>query len=180
MSDNRLSKQDWVDSGLKALAHSGVGALKADMLAKLLGVSRGSFYWHFTNVSEFQAAVLTAWEKRSTDDVIALVEKESGEPVAKLHHLARHVFAGDGALERQVRAWASQDKHAALFQDRVDQRRISYVRGLVERTGQAPDNAETRARFLYLALIGQFSVGRVLTLGRKELADMVTLMLRTE
>lgn len=178
MSDNRLSKQDWIDAGLDALAHSGVGALKADVLAKVLGVSRGSFYWHFKNVSDFHVAVLAAWEKQSTEDVIALVEKEAGEPMAKLHHLARHVFAADGALERQIRAWASQEKHAAVFQDRVDRRRIGYVRELIERTGQEPDNAEARARFVYLALIGQFSADRLLTLGRKELADMVELMVR--
>jgi AcrR family transcriptional regulator len=179
-SDNRLSKQDWIDAGLRALAVSGVGALKADTLAKVLGVSRGSFYWHFTNVSDFHVAVLSAWEKRSTDDVIALVEKESGEPIAKLHHLARHVFSADGALERQIRAWASQEQHAATFQDRVDRRRIGYVQALIENSGQSRDNATMRAHFVYLALIGQFSAGRSFALGRKELDDMVKLILQTD
>lgn len=180
MSDNRLSKQDWIDAGLKALATSGVGALKADTLAKVLGVSRGSFYWHFTNVSDFHVAVLSAWEKRSTEDVITLVETESGEPVAKLHHLARHVFSADGALERQIRAWASQEDQAAIFQDRVDRRRIAYVQELIEKTGQSRDDASMRAHFVYLTLIGQFSAGRSVALGRKALGELVDLILRTD
>lgn len=178
MSDDRLSKQDWVKAGLEGLAQSGVNALKADTLAKTLGVSRGSFYWHFKNVSEFHAAVLAIWEQRSTEDVIALVERETGEPVARLHRLARHVFAGDGALERQVRAWASQDKVAAVIQDRVDRRRIGYVTKLFVGAGLSRGIAEARARFVYLALIGQFSTGRYLAFGQNELAEMVDLMLR--
>ena len=162
------------------MAVSGVGALKADTLAKVLGVSRGSFYWHFTNVSDFHAAVLSAWEKRSTDDVIALVEKESGEPIAKLHHLSRHVFSGDGSLERQIRAWASQEEDAAMFQDRVDRRRIGYVQELIENTGQSRDAANMRAHFVYLALIGQFSTGRSFMIGRNDLAHMVELILRND
>src|SRR5689334_18004652 len=49
MSD-RLAAADWVKAGLKALAADGVGALKADLLAKSLGISRGSFYWHFADI----------------------------------------------------------------------------------------------------------------------------------
>ena len=38
----RLSADDWVKAGLKALAADGFTALKADPLAKALGISRGS------------------------------------------------------------------------------------------------------------------------------------------
>ena len=49
----QLSAGDWISQGLKALAESGFTALKADPLAKAMGVSRGSFYWHFADLAAF-------------------------------------------------------------------------------------------------------------------------------
>ena len=53
---DQLSAKDWLDQGLKALAHSGFTALKAEPLAKAMGVSRGSFYWHFSDMMAYRAA----------------------------------------------------------------------------------------------------------------------------
>ena len=58
---DQLSAQDWIDEGLKALVKSGFTALKAEPLAKALGVSRGSFYWHFKDIDAFHAAILKRW-----------------------------------------------------------------------------------------------------------------------
>jgi AcrR family transcriptional regulator len=60
MSD-QLSAKDWLDQGLKALAANGVTALKAEPLAKAMGVSRGSFYWHFDDIGAFRTAILAYW-----------------------------------------------------------------------------------------------------------------------
>ena len=55
---DQLSARDWLDQGLKALATNGFTSLKAEPLAKAMGVSRGSFYWHFADIAAFHAAVL--------------------------------------------------------------------------------------------------------------------------
>ena len=55
---DQLSARDWLDQGLKALAARGFTALKAEPLAKAMGVSRGSFYWHLADVDAFHAAIL--------------------------------------------------------------------------------------------------------------------------
>ena len=57
----QLSAQDWIDAGLKALARNGHTALKADPLAKSLGVSRGSFYWHFADIGAYHAQMPRLW-----------------------------------------------------------------------------------------------------------------------
>src|SRR5580704_10880646 len=57
----QLSARDWLDLGLKVLARSGFAALKAEKLAKMMGVSRGSFYWHFADIAAFHAAILKHW-----------------------------------------------------------------------------------------------------------------------
>src|SRR5581483_5210006 len=101
MSD-QLSAQDWIDAGLKALAKSGFAALKAEPLAKSLGVSRGSFYWHFADIGAFHAAVLKAWREVAAEAIIAHVEAASDGDNA-LAVLLRRVFSEKLVLERAVR-----------------------------------------------------------------------------
>ena len=178
MRSATLTAEDWLNAGLKALAKSGVTSLKADVLARRLEVSRGSFYWHFVDVKGFHRGVLDAWEKRATADVIAEVEQAGGSARERLHRLARLVFAADGALERQVRSWACHSEVAAHAQNRIDLQRITYVQRLVDETDGGPaSDASTRARFFYLALVGQFATGRRFALSESELASMVELVI---
>lgn len=176
MNKERLAKADWVAAGLDALARSGVAALKADSLAKALNVSRGSFYWHFADVAAYHAAILSAWEAQATHDVIAQVESKGGGAFAKLHRLSHMVFSTDGALERQIRAWASQNEQAAKAQARVDVERIAYVRALIEEAGAPNKTSEMRARFFYMALIGQFATGRRYAFDSADLKDVIDLV----
>lgn len=177
MVTDKLTKADWVKAGLRALSGSGAGALKADSLARELKVSRGSFYWHFTDVSAFCDEVLDAWAQTATESVIARVEAGGGTPLEKLRRLAELVFAGDGALERQVRAWASQSERAARMQEEVDLRRIEYVRSLVVSNGCPQKSADLRSRFLYLALVGHFATVRRWKLNSGELDMIINLVL---
>jgi AcrR family transcriptional regulator len=66
----RLTAQDWIDFALTTLAHEGAEALKADVLARKLGVSRGSFYWHFSDLGTFHARVIEHWKQQATDAII--------------------------------------------------------------------------------------------------------------
>ena len=76
----RLTVQDWIDFAVRTLAHEGFDALKADVLARKLGVSRGSFYWHFTDLGAFHARVIEQWKQVATEAIIADVERyQSGE-----------------------------------------------------------------------------------------------------
>ena len=74
---DQLSVQDWLDQGLKTLAKGGFTALKAEPLAKAMGVSRGSFYWHFADISAFHAAILKHWREIAAEQIIAGVEAAS-------------------------------------------------------------------------------------------------------
>ena len=68
---DQLSAKDWLDQGLKTLARSGFTALKAEPLAKAMGVSRGSFYWHFADIGAFHAAILKHWREVAAEQIIA-------------------------------------------------------------------------------------------------------------
>ena len=65
-----LTAADWAEAGLQLVAESGLGALTVDALARRLGVTKGSFYWHFRGRSELLAATLDCWEQRTTTESI--------------------------------------------------------------------------------------------------------------
>src|SRR5256886_6398466 len=88
---DQLSAKDWLDRGLKTLAESGFTALKAEPLAKAMGVSRGSFYWHFADIGAFHAAILNHWREVAAEQVIADLEASSGNDPLVL--LLRRTFS---------------------------------------------------------------------------------------
>jgi AcrR family transcriptional regulator len=140
-----------VHAGLKALARSGFTALKADTLAKALGVSRGSFYWHFADVGAFHAAVLQHWREVAYDNVVREVE---GTAENRLTALLERAFRADLRLERAVRSWATAEAKAKTMVEAVDARRVTYIRDLLIEAGIAMEEASARAQILYWAYLG--------------------------
>jgi AcrR family transcriptional regulator len=150
---DQLSAQDWLDQGLKTLATRGFSALKAEPLAKVMGVSRGSFYWHFADIGAFHAAVLKHWREVAAETIIAYVEAPSGN-ADPLIVLLQRVFSEKLALERAVRSWAAFDAAAKAAVQAIDRRRLDYVAGLIRARGVSADAAQARAQILYWAFLG--------------------------
>jgi AcrR family transcriptional regulator len=151
--NDQLSAKDWLDQGLKALASRGFTALKAEPLAKAMGVSRGSFYWHFADIAAFHAAILARWHEVAAEQIIANVEAASKDenPLALL---LRRVFGERLMLERAIRTWASVDPAARAAVQAIDRRRLSYVESLLTQSGLPADVARARAQILYWAFLG--------------------------
>lgn len=152
MSD-QLSAKDWLDQGLKTLAGQGFTALKAEPLAKAMGVSRGSFYWHFADIGAFHAAILTHWREVAAEAIIANIEAaaKQGDPLALL---LRRVFGERLTLEKAVRTWASVDANARAAVQAIDRRRLGYVESLLAQSGLPTEVARARAQILYWAFLG--------------------------
>lgn len=150
---DQLSAQDWLDQGLKTLAKSGFTALKAEPLAKAMGVSRGSFYWHFADIGAFHAAILEHWHEVAAEQIIANVEASSRD-ANPLPLLIRRVFVGKMALEKAVRTWATVDAAARNAVQAIDRRRLDYVGSLLRASGLPPNVARARAQVLYWAFLG--------------------------
>jgi len=157
--EDRLSRLDWLTASLSALARDGVAALRVEPLAKKLGVTKGSFYWHFADRPALLTAVLAEWERRATDAIIVEVEAAGGDAAAHLALLFRITAAADGRLDRAIRAWAQNDAQAAAVQGRVDGRRFAYLEAQFSALGFPAVEAASRARLSYQALIGRFILG---------------------
>src|SRR4051812_11223641 len=153
---DQLSANDWLDTGLKALARNGFTALKADPLAKAMGVSRGSFYWHFADVGAFHVALLKHWHEVAAEQIIADVEAASRGSQA-LELLLRRVFGEQMnrlKLEGAMRTWASIDPAARAAVHAIDRRRLDYIEHLLAQTGVPADLASARAQILYWTFLG--------------------------
>ena len=150
---DQLSAKDWLDQGLETLAKNGFTALKAEPLSKAMGVSRGSFYWHFADIGAYHAAILAHWREVAAEQIIANVEAGSKDdnPLALL---LRRVFGERLTLEKAVRTWASVDATARAAVQAIDRRRLGYVQDLLVQTGLTADVARARAQILYWAFLG--------------------------
>ena len=101
----RLTKSDWLAAGMKAMVDAGPELLKAEPLARRLGTTKGSFYWHFTDVPAFHAALLAVWEAQAEADALAAIAGETA-PSAQLCHLAQSIADTPkaSAVEPSIRA----------------------------------------------------------------------------
>jgi AcrR family transcriptional regulator len=150
----RLSAVDWEEAALATLAESGLGAVAVESLARRLGVTKGSFYWHFATREALIKAALERWEKSDEDIVVAQLDAIA-DPRERLRELFRRVS----------REMPSHVIYAALMQSldhplvrpvmtRVSQRRLDVLALAYRQAGLDRQQAQHRARLAYSAYTG--------------------------
>ena len=147
----RLQRRDWLDVALSALVQDGVGGVAIERLADTLGVTRGSFYYHFKDRDDLLHELLAYWEHRWTVEVgedIAALGLDPVQSLLALSRMIRHRKAAE--YDTVFRAWALHDPVARKVVKRVDEYRLGVIRDLFKRAGFKGLEAENRARlFLY-------------------------------
>lgn len=154
-----LTPDAWATAGLHALGAGGVEAVRVEVLARALGVTKGSFYWHFADRRALLTAMVARWEAVATTDVIAAVEARGGTGAERLRRLIALCFRG-GDIDRTesaLRRWGSGDDAVRPVLARIDAARLGYVTDLLIAVGHDAAAARSRARILYLAMIGEFT-----------------------
>lgn len=152
----RLSKSDWLEFGLQSLANAGPAALKVDPMAKGLGVSRGSFYWHFKDITAFHDALAEHWLARSQS--VAQTLRMRADPRDQLFLLMKIADQTDPKLETAIRVWAINTPKIAELVAKVDSYRIGVLTQLFEDMGCLRPDAEARGNMIYAAAIGRYFV----------------------
>ncbi|WP_261376314.1 TetR/AcrR family transcriptional regulator [Isoptericola variabilis] len=139
------------------MASSGIGGVTIEALCERLGLSKGSFYHHFKGMAGFRTALLEHFEERETRAFVAAVEALPLTGGAeRLWALAEAVAADEAhdTLEPQVRVWASRDPVAREHLERVDRRRLEYLREQCRLVTQDADLADDVATTIYLVVVG--------------------------
>lgn len=161
MSRARLTSQDWTEAALRALAAGGVAAVRVDPIARDLGVTRGSFYWHFADRDALLKAALELWEERLTAQVISELDGVV-DPAERLKRLIRVTFTDERVRGLQPAIMADADHPVVRpVLQRVIAQRLDYVTAIYTELGLAPSTARRRAVIGYAAYLGWLDLRRV-------------------
>ena len=151
----RTPASAWIEAGQRALATGGPDTVRIDALARALGVTRGSFYWHFADRDALLTALLDAWQRCATDDVIEGVERRGGDTRARLRRAGALTFSPELLpIDLAVRGWARHDRAVAERLRRVDNRRMDYLRTLFGALGTDAEEVEARSTLAFSLLSG--------------------------
>jgi AcrR family transcriptional regulator len=155
----RTSRESWLDAGLSALAGGGPEAVRIDVLAQTLAVSRGGFYHQFPSRRAFLEEMLDTWERRSTDEVLERVEREGGDARTKVGRAGMLTFS-DALLpvDLAVRDWSRRDSDVADRLRRVDNSRMQYLRAQIATFRKDPQDVEALALLAFSVAIGNHFV----------------------
>ncbi|MEP2716919.1 TetR/AcrR family transcriptional regulator [Pseudophaeobacter sp.] len=155
------SEEAWLTAAYEALTTMGVEAVKIMPLAKQLGVSRTSFYWHFKDRDALLEAIIRHWEDKNTGNLVARTEAYA----ANICEAAFNLFdcwldpdLFDARLDLAIRNWARTDARLQKRLDQADARRERALTAMLERFGYTGDNALVRARTMIYTQIGYISM----------------------
>jgi AcrR family transcriptional regulator len=149
-------KPQWLGAGLEALRKGGVAAVRVERLAADVGVTKGSFYWHFRDRGALLDALLEFWSREMTDAEFERIHGLRAGLAARLLALAEDVLEkGMGRYDPAIRAWGRTDRKVAAAVAQVDRRRVRALTGFFEEGGFGAAEARTRARLFYTFLLGE-------------------------
>lgn len=149
-----LTPQDWEQAALMLIAEKGISGLAVEPLARRLGITKGSFYWHFPGRRELLEAALLRWEHQDEENL----EKSLGAKDQPLERLENFIW-------RTIRQTLTHQIHLALCAAREDElvrpvlqrvtnRRIAFLTKALEELGLTSEGAQERATLLYSAYVG--------------------------
>lgn len=150
----RLSADDWAQAALDLIAETGVQAVAVEPLARRLGVTKGSFYWHFPSRDALLQAALERWENVEQEALFGALEKvpDARERLRALFHMVAREYKSHVIYSALLKA---QD-HATVQPviERVSKRRLDYLTASFRQAGLGREDAQHRARLTYAAYVG--------------------------
>ena len=154
-----LTRQDWIDAALDAMAGGDVRSVAVDRLAKALGATRGSFYWHFADRDALVTAALEHWEHEHTTALIPDLDAIE-DPVERLRTLFREVYEQPVDVVEIALASAGDQPLVEPVFARVTKARLDVVRRIFLDLGLPVADADDRAWLVYALYIGHHQLGR--------------------
>lgn len=156
----RLSRDDWLDAAFKAVVEGGFDNIRVLAIADTLGVTRGSFYWHFTDHADLVKSLLARWQASEIALDQRLQSQATDDPRADLEQLLEAALAHAGPdlenirFELALRGLGRRDPAVASMLVEVDDARMGlFEQKFLRLTGESKTANELAVLF-YLAIVG--------------------------
>jgi len=143
----KLTKEQWLEKALQIINREGFGTIKIDRLVRVMGVTKGSFYWHFESKKDFIANLIEYWDKKFTNNVIKRIKDIADNPSECLLELM--LFITDNQLAQYdfaIHALAQNEPDAFPLIKKVLEKRIEFVATLFSAMGLKRDEVKIRSR----------------------------------
>jgi len=154
----RLSALDWANAALDVIASEGVAAVAVEPLARRLGVTKGSFYWHFKDRQDLLDAVVEVWKEGRLRDIDKQTAITPGKELEQIHHVIDVYSAVRNrkgiSIELAVRDWARHDAKVNAVVEEVDSYRLECTRKLFVTLGIPDDEAHARSILVFAYVFG--------------------------
>ncbi len=154
----QLTPADWIAAATDVLRDKSIDAVRVDVLAKVLNVTRGSFYWHFKDRNDLLERVLQRWRDAATEQIIERFQKTP--PLQRIGEFLTLPFRGQTAqnsasIELAIRAWARRDALARQAVETIDSYRLAYVAQCFRELGFSAEEAKMRAFVVYGYMVSE-------------------------
>ncbi len=149
------SKEDWIVLGYMLFAQKGIAGIVIEQMAKRLKVNKSGFYWHFKTKEAFIEAIVTYWISTHTHQIITLSNsKETAKK--KFDKLLHLIFIKDPFIDFNfyLKRYAQAHPHLQVLIDKIDTKRLIYVKNLLIQLDFSRKDATLKSRVLYKYLIG--------------------------
>lgn len=156
---SQLGRDEWVSGATDLMAKLGIDGVRVEVLAKTLGVTKGSFYWHFKDRQDLLDVLLETWRAGRIRDIEKQTALTPGKEREQARHLIEVYSAGRNrkgiAIELAIRDWARRDPGAAQIVEAVDAHRLECTRKLFRVVGYDEQESKARSLMLYAYVFGQ-------------------------
>jgi AcrR family transcriptional regulator len=153
LKSSPLQPDDWVRAAFARLSTEGIESVRIELLARDLGVSKGSFYWHFQDREELLGKMLDRWEGDETEWLGATVV--TPRAAARWAQFIEHCADPSRArLEAALRAWARRDERVATRISAIEKKRAKHIASVLRDIGFTPELAESWAEIALLVYLG--------------------------
>lgn len=149
-----LQPEHWIDAALSRLSRDGIEAVRVEVLARDLGVSKGSFYWHFRDRADLLAKMLARWEGEEAAWLEAAISGVHSPASRWARLVNRSIEPERLRCEAGLRAWARCDATVASCLAAIEKSRAAYIASILRDVGFAPSAADTWAELALLVCLG--------------------------
>ena len=159
--DSRLTRQDWVLTALNVFLQEGIGSVQITKLAEDLGVTRGSFYWHFKSRKQLLDAIVAEWRIRNTDIMVQALSRartvEQG--ILELFYIWVDHSKFSPQLDQAMRDWGRISPEISTLVQSEDDSRVAAIAAFFRDQNYEETEAFIRARVTYFTQLSYYALG---------------------